>query len=227
MMPLSYRLRRFGVASLFLTLLGGCALFNTNKEEQHAFYSLHGSQLTGQPSIYPSAQWSTATPTLIVNPPHAAAGFDSNRIIYVRERNHLEYFAHSQWVDTPARMITPSIVAALENTGAFQAVILTPSAAAGDLRLDVEILRLQHEFGSPPSQVRFTLRAYLVDNETRRVLAWRELEETAEAAQANTYGGVLAANNAVQKVVDLLANFCAEISMSWITATSRPPAGGR
>ena len=90
-----------------------------------------------------------AAPTLIVNPPHAAAGFDSPRIIYVREAHKLEYFAHSEWVDPPARMLAPLLVAAVENSGAFRAVVLTPSAAAGDLRLDTEIIRLQHEFAGP------------------------------------------------------------------------------
>jgi cholesterol transport system auxiliary component len=155
-------------------------------------------------------------PTLIVNPPHASAGFDSHRIIYVREPHQLEYFAHSEWVDTPARMIAPGIVAALENTGAFRAVVLTPSAAAGDLRLDVEILRLQHEFGSTPSRVRFTLRAYLVDNENRQVLAWREFDETVVAVQGDPYGGVIAANGAVQEVMQRLASFCAEAAGSWL-----------
>ncbi|MGG2343650.1 ABC-type transport auxiliary lipoprotein family protein, partial [Aeromonas veronii] len=89
-----------------------------------------------------------------------------------------EYFAHSEWIDTPARMIAPGIVAALEGTGAFRAVVLAPSAAAGDLRLDVEIIRLQQEFDRSPSRTRFTLRAYLVDSDSRQVLAWREFDET-------------------------------------------------
>jgi len=67
----------------------------------------------------------------------------------------------NEWVDTPARMLAPLIVAAVENSGTFRAVVLTPSAATGDLRLDTGIMRLQHDFGSQPSRVRFTLRAYI------------------------------------------------------------------
>lgn len=107
---------------------------------------------------------------------HAGAGFDSARIILVREPHKLEYFAHSEWVDPPARMLGALLVEALAHTGAFRAVVLTPGAAAGDLRLDTEIIRLQHEFQTRPSRVRFTLRAYLVDDKTRRVLAWREFD---------------------------------------------------
>jgi len=158
---------------------------------------------------------SQTAPTLIVNPPHAASGFDSQRIIYVRGAHQLEYFAHSEWVDTPARMLAPLVVTAVENSGAFRAVVLTPSAAAGDLRLDTEIVRLQHDFGSQPSRVRFTLRAYIVDNTTRRVLAWREFDETVATASEDPYGGVVAANRAAQTVLDQLASFCAEAAVNW------------
>ena len=147
---------------------------------------------------------------MIVSPPHAAAGFDSQRIMYARQANQLEYFAHNEWIDTPARMLAPLIVAAVESSGAFRAVVQTPSPAAGDMRLDTEILRLQHEFLSAPSQVRFTLRAYLVESATRRVIASREFEAAVSAASEDPYGGVVAANRAVQTVLDSLSAFCAE-----------------
>ena len=166
---------------------------------------LRASQQSWQPA---------SAPTLIVNPPHAAAGFDSQRIIYVRETHKLEYFAHSEWVDPPARMLAPLLVAAIENTGAFRAVVLTPSAAAGDLRLDTEIIRLQHEFRTRPSRVRFTLRATLIDQETRRVEAWREFDDSVPAGSDDPYGGVVAANRAVQLTVESLAEFCAGVARS-------------
>lgn len=111
----------------------------------------------------------------------AAAGFDSPHIVYVRQASQLEYYAHNEWVDTPARMLALLIVFAIERGGAFRAVVQTPSAAAGDIRLDTEVLHLQHEFLGKPSRVRFALRAYLVDSVTRRVLGSRELEAVAAA----------------------------------------------
>lgn len=212
-------LPRLAVAGLLLALLGACSILDATKETQPAFYSLYGARPGALPA--PAAPWSNTAPTLIVNPPQAAAGFDSQRIIYIREPYQLEYFAHSEWVDTPARMIAPSIVAALENTGAFRAVVLTPSAAAGDLRLDVEIVRLQHEFDSSPSRARFTLRAYVVDNDTRQVLARREFDEVVLAAQADPYGGVMAANSAVHNVMQRLASFCAETAGSWVPGSGK------
>ena len=195
---------RLCAAGLPLLALSACSLLKPTATPPPAFYSLDSA-----PASAPAAAPDSA-PTLIVNPTTAAAGFDSQRIIYVRETHKLEYFANSEWVDPPARMLTPLLVAAAGGTGAFRAVVLTPSAATGDLRLDTEIIRLQHEFLTLPSRVRFTLRAYLVDTKTRRVIAWREFEATVPAASENPYGGVVAANRAVQTVLENLAAFCAE-----------------
>lgn len=202
---------RLAAAGLAFTLLAACSGLRPEATEQPSFYSLDGARS----AALPVTQAAATAPTLIVNPPHAASGFDSQRIIYLREPHQLEYYAHSEWADTPARMVAPLIVTALEASGAFRAVILTPSAAVGDLRLDTVIVRLQHELGKQPSLVRFTLRAYLVDNTTRQVLASQEFEETATVSSENPYGAVLAANSAVHTVLDQLASFCAEAAARW------------
>ena len=194
--------------ALSVMALAGCSALSPSATPTPTFYSLDSVRATA-----PTPAAATA-PTLIINPPHAAAGFDSQRMIYVREPHKFEYFAHSEWIDPPARMLGPLLVAAIEQTGAFRAVVLTPGAAAGDLRLDTEIIRLQHEFQIKPSRVRFTLRAYLVDDKTRRVLAWREFEGDVVATSDDPYGGVLAANRAVQNVLKDLSTFCAEAARS-------------
>lgn len=202
------RTLRLAAAGLGLIALGACGTLRPAAAPNPAFYALDSARRAAPPAG-PTTAPATA-PTLVVNPPHAAAGFDSPRIIYVREDHKLEYFAHSEWVDPPARMLAPLLVAALENTAAFRAVVATPSAAAGDLRLDTELIRLQHEFQTHPSRARVTLRAYLVEDRTRRVLAWREFDIAVPAASDDPYGGVVAANRAVQSVLEQLAAFCAE-----------------
>lgn len=196
---------RLLVAGVNLMAASGCGALFPAATPAPAFYSLDST-----PVRAPAAGAPATAPTLTINPPQAAAGFDSSRIIYVRERHKLEYFAHSEWVDPPARMLAPLLVAAVESTGAFRAAVLAPSAAGGDLRLDTQIIRLQHEFGTRPSRARFTLRAHLVDDRTRRVLAWREFDAAVPAASEDPYGGVVAANRAVQMTLRNLADFCAE-----------------
>ena len=202
-----FRLAVIGVA---LAALGACSALQPSAAPATTFYSLNNTPqpASGVAKALPMpASTAASAPTLLVNRTHAAAGFDSPRIIYLREAHKLEYFAQSQWVEPPARMLGPLLTAAIEKTGAFRAVVLMPGAASGELRLDTDIIRLQHEFQTSPSQVRLTLRATLVNNKTRRVLAWQEFEALEPADSEDAYGGVLAANRAVQTVVDKLAGF--------------------
>lgn len=205
------RVWKLTVVVVLLMLGGGCGTLRSvvTPAPHPVFYSLDGARDTATPAgpaLHPGA----AAPTLIVTPPHAAAGFDSPRIMYMRRAGQLEYFAHNEWIDTPARMLAPLIVAAVERGGAFRAVVQTPSPAVGEMRLDTEILRLQHEFLTVPGQVRVTLRAYIVDSATRRVLASREFEATAVAPSEDARGGVIAAGAAVRSVLRELAAFCAQ-----------------
>ncbi len=200
------RLRRIAIG-LGAVALSACSALSPTATPATAFYALDGAP---QPAVVVSmAAVASPTRTLLINPPHAAAGFDSSRIIYLREPHKLDYFALSQWVDPPARMLGPLLTSAIEHTGAFRAVVLMPGAAAGEVRLDTDIIRLQHEFQTRPSRVRFTLRATLVDDRTRQVLAWQEFDAVEPANSEDAYGGVLAANRAVQTVVDELALFVA------------------
>ena len=211
-----------GIA-LTLTLLCGCAALRPAVSPASNVYSLADARDAATPA--PSEPRRTAAAlTLTVNPPHAAAGFDSPRMMYLRQADKLEYFAHNEWVDTPARMLAPLIVAAIESSGTFRAVVQTPSAAAGDMRLDTEILRLQQDFLGAPSQVRFSLRAYLVDSGTRKVIAVREFEAAVPAASENPAGGVVAANAAVRQVLGKLSAFCAEAARGAATAGGPTPA---
>ena len=207
---------RLGAAGLSLALVCGCEALTPAVALHPRSFSLADARWAAQVSPRTGITAAATAPTLIVSPPHAAAGFDSPHIVYVRQASQLERYAHNDWVDTPARMLAPLIVAAIERGRAIRAVVQTPSTVAGDMRLDTEVLRLQHEFLGKPSRVRFTLRAYLVDNVTRRVLASREFEAVAAAPSEDPYGGVMAANEAVRSVLERLAAFCAETAArSW------------
>ncbi len=195
------------MAVCVFALLGGCDALKPATAPRPHFYALDAAPAK-KPSPLPAP--SLNAPTLVVSSPRAAAGFDSARMVYLRQPYALEHFAHNEWVDTPARMLAPLIVAAVERSGAFRAVVQTPSPASGDLRLDTEVVRLQHEFMEQPSRVRFTLRAYLVDIASRRVLATREFNALASATSEDPYGGVRAANEAVGASLAELAAFCAE-----------------
>ncbi len=189
-----------------LGLLGGCGSLLPKPPPAPSSFALDEDPLPPTPAATPAA----TAPTLIVSTPRAAAGFDSTRIVYLRKAHELEAFAFSQWVDTPALMLAPLVARAIERTGAFRAVLRAPTAATGEMRLDTELLRLQHDFTIPPSRVRLTLRAVLIDSATRRVIARREFDASVPSASEDAYGGVVAANRAVRTVMAELAAFCVQ-----------------
>lgn len=199
----------FGTALLTLT---ACSVLRPAATQPPVLYLLvdapPGPMAAPKPTSV-SAGTAPTLPTLLVNPVQAASGFDSQRLVYLRDDHQLTYFAHSEWADPPARMLGPLLVAAIGQTGAFGSVVLSPASVAGDVRLTTQIIRLQHNFQTQPSRVQFTLRAYLTNETTRKVLAWREFSAEAPAASENAQGGVAAANVAVQDVLAQLAQFLA------------------
>ena len=198
---------------LGMVLVSGCNGLLPKAAAPSVVYSLDDAQSSRPATLLVAEE---GAPTLIVNPTRAAPGYDSQHMIYVRVAHQLEHFARSDWIDTPARMLGPIIVLAVERTGSFRAVLPSTSGIAGHLRLDTEVIRLQQEFGGgQPSRVRFTLRATLSNNSTRQVISWREFDEITVSTSEDPYGGVVAANRVVQVVMEQLARHCREAVDLW------------
>ena len=149
---------------------------------------------------------------LAVSVPRARPGFDTPQMAYVQQPHELNYFVTSRWTDTPARMLEPLIIQAMAQTESFQAVVQASGLIPADVRLDIELVRLQQDFKTRPSRVQFTLRAQLIDMRGKRVLATRQFDEEETAASEDAYGGVAAANRLVQRVLGELAEFCVNAS---------------
>lgn len=148
-------------------------------------------------------------PVLLVNVPRAQAGFDSQRMAYLLRPYEVRYYADNQWADTPGRMLTRLLTEALEKSGAWRTVAQLPSAVRGDYRLDADDLALQQEFFSKPSRVRLTLRLQLVALSGQTVIDARQFDITEETPSEDAYGGVLAANRAVSKLLEQVADWTA------------------
>ena len=200
--------------------LSGCASLLPKPVAAPTLYALEATSAPASTVASVASVRPSAIATLVVNTPRADAGFDSQHIMYVREPYKLEYFAHSEWVDTPARMLTPMLVSTVAKSGAFKAVVPASIAATGELTLDTEIVRLQHDFSVQPSRVAFSLRVYLLDTQTRKAIAWRELETVVAATEDNPLGGVVAANRAVHMALQQVADFCLKGAEQWQSTRS-------
>jgi len=170
-----------------------------------ASYTLVGVDAT-EPLTAPApmhAQW----PVLLLDQPQAAAGYDSTRMVYQRQAQTLESYTQSAWVDTPARMLAPLLLHTLQNQTRLRAVLLAPSPARADLRLQTSVLRLEQDFLQQPSRVHFALQATLSDQRTRSVLGWKRFEVSVDAGTNDAAGGAAAANVAVQTALRQVALF--------------------
>lgn len=197
---------RLTLASLSaVTLLSACAGLQPQAEYLTTYV------LDAQPAAAP--QRPRRDVVLAVSAPWARPGFDTPRMAYVRRPHEVEYFARNQWADAPARMLAPLLAQALEQSGSLRAVVRAPSSAAADVRLDTELVRLLQDVSTRPSRVRFTLHAQLIEVGSRRVLATREFDEVENAPSDDAYGGVIAANRALERLLGRLADFCAEQSV--------------
>jgi cholesterol transport system auxiliary component len=182
-------------------LLAGCSVFQPVKSGNISSYALEAQ--------FDTVVQGSSELTLLVSTPTAQPGFDSTRMVYIKKQHEIDFFAQNKWVDTPARMLAPLMVKALESSAKYRAVVTSRSSVTADIRLDTEIIRLQQEFFTQPSQLRMTVRAQLVDIQGKRVLATREFDVTEVASSDDPYGGVIAANRAVKTILLKLAEFCA------------------
>jgi len=187
-------------------LLAGCTGLSAQQVTSQTIYVLEAQRATKPAQVKRDI-------VLAVSEPQTRPGFDTPQMAYVQKPHELNYFVTSRWADTPARMLEPLLVQAMEQAGSFRAVVQRPGAVPADVRLDTELIRLQHDFVTRPSRVQLTLRAQLIDVRGQRVLAVKQFDESENAASDNAYGGVTAANRAVQRMLDQLADFCVNESV--------------
>lgn len=192
--------RIFG-AIVTIALLGGCAGLQPPRENAPTLYVLSAQPLH-------SAASPRREVVIEVAQPRAWPGFDTAQIAYVRQPYELDYFAASRWADTPARMLGPLVARALEQTGSFRAVVQMPSTVPADVRVDVEIIRLQQNFAVHPSRAELTLRVQLTEMRGKRVADSKVIEELESAPSEDAAGGVAAVNAALQRALEQLAEFC-------------------
>lgn len=146
---------------------------------------------------------------LIVGMPQAEAGFEQPRMAYLQRPYEVHYYANNQWADAPPRMLAPLLVRSLETTRLWRAVVPMPTAVRGDYRLDTSGLVVQQEFLQQPSRTRVQLRAQLVELKEQRVMGTRSFEAFEAAPSEDAYGGVLAANRAVTRMLQAINDWIA------------------
>jgi cholesterol transport system auxiliary component len=194
------------VVTVSVIVLAGCAALPRGPETAAHTFLLEAEVPSGARGDDP------ARTAILVAPVAARPGYDTAAMAYVARAYEIQYFAHNRWVDAPARMIGPLVVKALASTGGFAMVQSAPSTVPADLRLDVELVRLYQDFTRTPSAVHVELRAELIDLKSRRSLGVRNIEALETATSEDPYGGVVAANRAIGRLLGEIATFCVGVA---------------
>ena len=190
----------WGGVLLTLLTLAGCTLPQDQSPPAQSY-------LLDVGAFAPAPARRSSNKTLLVTMPKAAPGFDSNRMAYTRQPPKLDYYRDSVWSDAPARMLQPILVRAFEATGAFRAVVSPPAPGLANVRVDVDVIRLQQEFMIQPSRVRFTARIKVVDLKSNQVLGTQVFEAVEPAPSEDASGAAQAANRATRKVLSEMTSF--------------------
>lgn len=184
--------------------LAGCEIIPKRPSEpSHTFV------LQAKSPAEPLPRGSGKAGILLVNLPRALPGFDTPQIAYVTRDHEVSYFAFNQWANTPAHMLLPLLVTYLSKTDVWDAVVEMPSPVRGDYQLSSENLLLQQEFFEKPSLVRLSLRMQLIRLRDDQVITTREFTVVEPAPTDDPYGGVQAANTAVDKLLKHIADWLA------------------
>jgi cholesterol transport system auxiliary component len=183
-------------------LISGCTLFSPVNIDTKK------NVLDSIPLDIPSE--TTHSATLLVLTPETVPAYATTQMAYSTRAYQISYFAKNEWAETPAQMIQPLVVQTLQSTQSFSAVLSPPYFGRHTFVLRIEILELQQDFTGEAAMVQLAMRFSLIRDSTNQVVAVKELSVSQPMSERTPYAGVVAANEAIQKLLRELAEFVVE-----------------
>ena len=192
-------LTRTAMVAVCLSLFSGCALLSPVKIETKK------NVLNKVTIDVPSEK--TRPATLLVLAPETNAIYDTTQMAYTTEAYQIGYFSQNEWAETPSQMIQPLIVQTIRNTRYFSEVVSPPHFGRHTFALRTEIQELKQDFTSDPATLQLAMRFDLSREATNKVTATKELSVQEPMREKTPYAGVVAANDALAKLLRELAKF--------------------
>lgn len=137
-----------------------------------------------------------AKTSIVLTQPEAVSGYQTQRMLYIKEPFSLNAFQNNSWVGAPANMLYPLMLQSLRSTGFFYAVTSTPYADKTDYRLDTQLLSLHQNFLTHPSTLELSVNLVISHVPTNKILASKIIKAKINCPYDSPYGGVIAANEA-------------------------------
>ena len=193
--------RHFLIFLFSVSLLSGCSLFSPVKYEPVKQYVLNTA-------AHPVIKKSRRNISLLVTPVQADPIYNTVEMAYTNCPYQIAYFSVNRWATTPSQMLQPLIVQTLQNTHSFRSVNTTPVIGEYDYALNTHLLELRQVFHCNMSEIHLVVRAQLINSSSNRVVATKQFTIIERTPQNTPYGGVIAANRAVERMLNQLAVFC-------------------
>ncbi len=138
--------------------------------------------------------------SLLITQPSAAEGYQTEQMLYVKKPYQLSVFSENAWVASPANMLLPLLTQTFQTSHAFSAVVSSPYANQVDYRLDSELIAMQQNFLTQPSQFELVVKVVLTQVKNNTILYSGILTERIQSPTDTPYGGVIAGNLATAKL---------------------------
>jgi cholesterol transport system auxiliary component len=146
--------------------------------------------------------------TLLVMRPDTDPVYNTTRIAFTMQPYQISYYAVSHWIETPADMLTPLLVATMLKTNRFKTVIAPPFIGQYDYALRTQIKTMLIDYTQRLPVMRINIQAQLIGASSGRVLSSREFSTAVPLYQKSPYGAVVAANHGTSRLLAEIARWC-------------------
>ncbi len=185
-------------------LISSCSLLSPQRTPEVNQYNL-------DINVHTIAQARHTYRSILVSQPVPAPAFKSEKMAYTKRPLEIDYFANNQWAGPPAELLTPNIVAALQKTNHFRAVVSAPFTGNTTYILNSQLVQFTRHFNgnnAASSYVTIELRAQIINQHSRTIRASKNFLVEQPVHGATPYDGVTATNQALARLLSQLAQFC-------------------
>lgn len=184
---------------------GGCAMAGMTNGPAPATYTINAPD-TGDLGL---KRWPVQ---LIVQAPTAGRAIDTDRIMVSSRSGRISYFADAAWSDRLPRLLQSQIVAALQDSGAFRAVLTTHDRLDGDYVLAIDVRSFQIEVAKEGgTAATVAIYARMINEKRGNVLAAKEFSARVPSGRDDPDNGVAALQTGFSRTTGQMVRWAASL----------------
>jgi cholesterol transport system auxiliary component len=146
---------------------------------------------------------------ITVSAPSSIRALDTDRILVSASGGRISYFADAAWSDRLPRLVHSRLVEALQDSGAFRAVLTSQDRVDGEFAIATEIRAFQIDVDGGSTAANVAIFAKVVDERHGRVIATHEFSARIPANSDDPAAGVAALQDGFNQVTGDLVRWAA------------------